>query len=151
MHVCAMQPHDVELIHAVEIRNYEYPWTPGIINDCIKAGYESMQLMRSEVLIGYYVLQIAANEAHLLNLCIDKPWQGKGYALHLLRLAMESARQQQALELFLEVRPSNRPAISLYEGMGFNEIGLRPNYYNAKQGREDAIVMAFNLQVHTNG
>ncbi len=151
LHVRAMQLRDVEAVHALEIRNYEFPWSPGIIGDCIKAGYECKQFMRFEALIGYYVLQIAANEAHLLNLCIDKPWQGQGYALHLLRLAMQSARRQQAKDLFLEVRPSNRAAIRLYEGMGFNEIGLRPNYYNAKQGREDAIVMAFNLQVHTNG
>lgn len=151
LRVCAMQLHDVEAVHALEKRNYEYPWTPGIISDCIKSGYECMLFTHSKALIGYYFLQIAANEAHLLNLCIDKPWQGQGYALRLLRLAMQSARQQQAIELFLEVRPSNRAAIRLYEGMGFNEIGLRPNYYNAKHGREDAIVMAFNLQVHTNG
>ena len=143
----AMVLDDVETIHAMELRNYEYSWTPGIIRDCIVAGYECMKFLRNDELIGYYVLQIAANEAHLLNICIDKPQQAKGYALQLLRIAMRSAAAQQAAELFLEVRPSNKRAMKLYEGIGFNEIGCRPNYYDAKQGREDAVVMALHLQV----
>ncbi len=151
LRVRAMQLDDVESVHAQEIRNYEHPWTPGIIKDCIKTGYECMQLLLEDRLIGYYVLQVAANEAHLLNICIDKPLQNKGYALQLLRIAIKSAVKLQATELFLEVRPSNRRAIKLYEGMGFNEIGLRPNYYDASHGREDAIVMALNLQVHKDG
>ena len=142
-----MELDDVETVHLMELRNYEYPWTLGILRDCIISGYECMKLSRNDELIGYYVLQIAANEAHLLNICIDKPQQAKGFALQLLKIAMRSATTQQAVELFLEVRPSNRRAMKLYEGIGFNEIGCRPNYYDAKQGREDAIVMALNLQI----
>jgi [ribosomal protein S18]-alanine N-acetyltransferase len=47
--------------------------------------------------------------------------------------------------VFLEVRPSNAPAISLYHDEGFNEIGRRPRYYPARDGREDALVMALEL------
>ena len=47
--------------------------------------------------------------------------------------------------MFLEVRPSNPGAIALYHDEGFNEIGRRPRYYPATQGREDAIVMAIEL------
>jgi ribosomal-protein-alanine N-acetyltransferase len=43
------------------------------------------------------------------------------------------------------VRPSNPNAIALYESIGFNEFGRRPNYYPAKKGREDALVMAMEL------
>jgi ribosomal-protein-alanine N-acetyltransferase len=46
--------------------------------------------------------------------------------------------------VFLEVRPSNTPALALYHSEGFNEIGRRPRYYPAAQGREDA-VMAIEL------
>ena len=151
LRVHAMTLDDVESMLAMELRNYEYPWTHGIIRDCIVAGYECMKLLRNDELIGHYVLQIAANEAHLLNICIDKPQQSKGFALLLLRYAMRSAASQAARELFLEVRPSNKRALKLYEGIGFNEIGCRPNYYDAKQGREDAIVMALNLQVQDHG
>lgn len=147
LRVHTMALDDVESVLVMELRNYEYPWTPGIIRDCIVAGYECMKLVHNDELIGYYVLQIAANEAHLLNICIDRSQQAKGYALLLLRHAIRSASHQQAAELFLEVRPSNRRAIKLYERIGFNEIGCRPNYYDSKQGREDALVMALSLHV----
>jgi ribosomal-protein-alanine N-acetyltransferase len=43
------------------------------------------------------------------------------------------------------VRPSNSAAIALYDAEGFNEIGRRPRYYPARNGREDALVMALEL------
>jgi ribosomal-protein-alanine N-acetyltransferase len=47
--------------------------------------------------------------------------------------------------VFLEVRPSNPRAVTLYESLGFYDIGRRPNYYPARRGREDAVVMAMEL------
>ena len=55
------------------------------------------------------------------------------------------ARGRQVSRVFLEVRPSNANAIALYFDEGFNEIGRRPRYYPAKDGREDALVMAMEL------
>ena len=55
------------------------------------------------------------------------------------------ARGRGAERVYLEVRPSNPAAIALYHSEGFNEIGRRPRYYPAKDGREDAIVMALEL------
>ena len=62
----------------------------------------------------------------------------------MLRL-LDLARWHHAERVFLEVRPSNTHAIALYDTMGFNEIGRRPNYYPGKRGREDALVMAIEL------
>jgi ribosomal-protein-alanine N-acetyltransferase len=47
--------------------------------------------------------------------------------------------------MFLEVRTSNTSAITLYESIGFNEMGLRPGYYPAQHGREDALLMGVAL------
>ncbi|MGH8513826.1 MAG: ribosomal protein S18-alanine N-acetyltransferase, partial [Gammaproteobacteria bacterium] len=47
--------------------------------------------------------------------------------------------------MFLEVRPSNRRAQQLYARAGFKEIGLRPDYYPAHEGREDALTLALPL------
>ena len=58
---------------------------------------------------------------------------------------MKIARDQRAQRVFLEVRPSNPGAIALYHSEGFNEIGRRPRYYPARDGREDALVMAIEL------
>jgi ribosomal-protein-alanine N-acetyltransferase len=58
---------------------------------------------------------------------------------------MQIARNHGAKNIFLEVRPSNMEAVSLYESIGFNEMAVRRNYYPAKNGREDAILMGMAL------
>jgi ribosomal-protein-alanine N-acetyltransferase len=51
-----------------------------------------------------------------------------------------------AERVFLEVRPSNPVAQNLYRSIGFTEIGRRPRYYPAREGREDAIVMELEIK-----
>ena len=104
-----------------------------------------MLATRAEIL-GYFVLSVAANEAHLLNICIDPAEQGHGYGRRMMKRVLDLARWHRAERVFLEVRPSNPNAIRLYRDLGFNEIGRRPRYYPAaNHAREDAIVMAIDL------
>ena len=49
-------------------------------------------------------------------------------------------------KIFLEVRPSNQVALRLYASVGFEQIGIRPAYYQAENGREDAVILAAALQ-----
>lgn len=140
-----MQLEDIRQIGLMDRRNYEYAWTDGIFRDCLKAGYLCPMMMLADNIIGYGVLQFGADEAHVLNLCIDEPWQRKGFALELLEHLVNEAVRRRAHVMFLEVRPSNKRAVELYERSGFNEIGLRKNYYNTRDGREDALVMARSL------
>lgn len=102
-------------------------------------------LERQGVIVGYGVLSIAAGEAHVLNLCTAPGNEGQGLGARMLQTLLKIARGHGAQRVFLEVRPSNPRAIALYERSGFNEIGRRPRYYPARDGREDAIVMAMEL------
>ncbi|MFK7861097.1 MAG: ribosomal protein S18-alanine N-acetyltransferase [Granulosicoccus sp.] len=136
---------NVALVGTMERRNYEFPWTDGIFRDCLKAGYTCQMVMLENDMIGYGIMQIAADEAHILNLCIDGPYQRQGFARLLLEHLVQQAEQRRANIVFLEVRPSNPRAVDLYERSGFNEIGVRKGYYDSAKGREDAIVMARNL------
>ncbi len=140
-----MRDEDLDAVHAVEVRSYEFPWTVGIFRDCLRADYPAWVLMQDERVIGYFLMSIAAGEAHVLNVCVDPAQQGRGHCRHLLRALMHIARGRQAERVFLEVRPSNLGAIRLYDSEGFNEIGRRPRYYPARDGREDALVMAIEL------
>lgn len=140
-----MKQADVEAVSAIEKRAYPFPWSPGIFRDCLRAGHHCWLLESPQVLLGYGVLSAAAGEAHLLNLCIAPEHQGRGHGRRLLARMIDLARWNRAAQVFLEVRPSNPRAIALYREYGFNEIGLRPNYYPASKGREDAIVMAMEL------
>lgn len=140
-----MQEGDLDAVFAVEQRIYEFPWTMGNFKDSLSAGYSCWVYDYCDQTIGYAILMIAAGEAHLLNLGIAHDWQSQGLGRQFLRHLVEVARQDRADMMFLEVRPSNRKAIELYLSEGFNEIGLRRNYYPAAKGREDAIVMGASL------
>lgn len=140
-----MRQADVDVVAAIEKRAYPFPWSPGIFRDCLRAGHHCWVLDSPAGMLGYGVLSAAAGEAHILNLCIAPEHQGHGHGRRLLARLVDLARWHHADQVFLEVRPSNPRAIALYRDFGFNEIGLRPNYYPAAKGREDAIVMAMEL------
>ena len=140
-----MREADLEAVMAIELRAYPFPWTRGIFRDCLLADYPARVLVQDGEIIGYGMLSVAADEAHVLNVCAAPDVQGRGHGRRLLRALLQLARGRGVQRVFLEVRPSNPTAIALYHAEGFNEIGRRPRYYPAKQGREDAIVMAMEL------
>lgn len=141
----AMQESDLARVIEIEQIAYDFPWTPGIFRDCLRGGYGCWVLERHGEVIGYGVLNVAANEAHILNVCVAPEAQGEGHGRHLVKRLIDLSRWHRAERVFLEVRPSNPRAIALYHSLGFNEIGRRPRYYPAHGGREDAIVMAQEL------
>ncbi len=137
---------DIAAVSAIEAAAYEFPWSPQIFRDCLAAGHKCWVLQESGgELVGYGILSTGANEAHVLNLCVAPSQQRRGHGTRMLRHLLELARMHRAHRVFLEVRPSNGKAQIMYERAGFNEVGRRPNYYPARRGREDAIVMAMEL------
>lgn len=140
-----MMESDIDDILAIENSAYMHPWSAVIFQDCLRVGYCSWVLEQDRWIIGYGVMSVGAGECHLLNLCIEPARQNQGYGALLLDHLLDLAREHHAETAFLEVRPSNRFAIKLYERAGFNEVGMRRNYYPAIIGREDAIIFARSL------
>jgi ribosomal-protein-alanine N-acetyltransferase len=136
---------DVSAVANIEAAAYEFPWSRGIFRSCMDNGHHCWVLVQGGAVIGYGILSTGAGEAHILNVCVAPLHQGRGHGAYLLKRLLELARWHHAGRVFLEVRPSNELAHAMYERAGFNEIGRRPNYYPARRGREDAIVMAMEL------
>lgn len=136
-----MREHDLAQIAATEARAYEFPWTLGIFTDCVRAGYCCWSLTLDDCVMGYGIMTVAADEAHILNLCVDPAHQRRGYAQQLLEHLLTIAQRHHATIVFLEVRPSNHPARALYARNGFDQIAVRRGYYPAAAGREDALVL----------
>jgi ribosomal-protein-alanine N-acetyltransferase len=141
----AMREQDLEEVMAIESAIYTHPWTRGNFADSLRASYECRVLRLDRELIGYFVLMVAAGEAHLLNLSIAAAHQRTGHGSSLLGEAAEIARKLGGRSLFLEVRPSNRAAQALYTRFGFRKIAVRRGYYPAQSGREDALVLTLSL------
>lgn len=140
-----MQPADLDAIMAIEPVIYPYPWSRGNFSDSLAAGHSCWVLEQNRNIVGYAVLMLVLDEAHLLNISIAADHQGHGLGRALLSHVQDTARQYGAQQMFLEVRPSNTPALRLYEGFGFNEMAIRRGYYPARDGREDAVLMGMVL------
>lgn len=137
-----MQAEDLPTVLKNERVSYSHPWSEGIFSDCIESGYECWLLIADYRIIGHGILSVAASEAHLLNACVRPDYQGNGFGKIVVKFMLNRARERGARRVYLEVRPSNRIAYRLYENLGFNEIGVRKDYYPAFVGREDALVLA---------
>lgn len=142
-----MRTGDLNDVLSIEYAIYPFPWTRGNFADSLENGYEAWVLRDAAgTLLGYFLMMMAIDEAHLLNITVRTDLQGKGYGRFLLDRAVMIARQNEMQSLLLEVRPSNQRALSVYENAGFKTIGTRKNYYPAPGNtREDAIVMKREL------
>lgn len=144
-----LRPMVEEDLHAVveleALAHAAAPWSLGIFRDCLRAGYSCWVLELAGELVGYGVMSVAVGESHVLNVTVRPRVHGNGLGRHILTRLLNLAKQHRADTAFLEVRISNRRAIGLYESVGFNEIGVRRNYYPSADGREDAIIMALSL------
>ncbi|NVJ65411.1 MAG: ribosomal protein S18-alanine N-acetyltransferase [Gammaproteobacteria bacterium] len=136
---------DLTKICAIETKATLFPWTEKAHQDSIEAGYPSLVLTSNNQLAGFIVFNYLADECHLLNIVVATEFQGKGFAKILIAEMLKKARSNQMSQVILEVRRSNLAAISLYQQLGFSQIGVRKDYYRghllAQSSREDAIVM----------
>ncbi len=138
---------DVPDVLAIEEQVYEVPWTEGIFKDCITVGYNCFVYERAGKILAYGLITIAADETHILNLCVAPQAQGQGLGKKMLNKLLHEAEIRQVCSVFLEVRVSNKVAINLYDQQGFNRLGIRKNYYPCLDGREDALVLGKELNL----
>ncbi|HET7730517.1 MAG TPA: ribosomal protein S18-alanine N-acetyltransferase [Usitatibacter sp.] len=140
-----MRTADLIEVARLEKSLYDFPWSLGNFRDSLTAGYDCWTVTHGDSVIGYAVLMIALEEAHLLNFAVSSEWQnqgiGRGFLAHLVQVASQAGCQI----IYLEVRPSNLPARHLYRKAGFQQIAIRPEYYPAHAGREDALFLGLSL------
>ncbi len=141
-----MVESDLDEVLVIEGQVYNFPWSRKIFLDCLRVGYCSWVLESGDETINAYgIMSVAVGESHILNLCVHPNFQRRGYGNSLLFHLLEVAKKYNANIAFLEVRPSNQAARQLYLDAGFNDVGMRREYYPAMNGREDAIIMARSL------
>ena len=140
-----MQMADLDAVMAIEPTIYSHPWTRGNFSDSLNSGYSAWVLEANQKIIGYALLMMVLDEAHLLNISIANDQQKQGLGRYLLQHMLQIAKNHKAVNMFLEVRPSNISAIALYENIGFSEMAVRRGYYPAHNGREDAVLMGLAL------
>jgi ribosomal-protein-alanine N-acetyltransferase len=145
LHYRRMRMADLPEVARLEKSLYAFPWSLGNFRDSLAAGYDCWAVTHGEALIGYAILMVALDEAHLLNFAIAPEWHNQGVGHAFLRQIVAVAKEAACQIIYLEVRPSNLAARHLYRKMGFHQIAIRPEYYPAVGGREDALFLGLTL------
>ena len=136
-----LSERDVPLLKQIEENAYDFGWSERNFFDALNENYIAKALINNSVMVGYYFWQKVLDECHLLNFTIATERQRRGLGNWMLSQLLLSLRAKSIAAIYLEVRPSNKTAISLYSKFGFSIIGRRKNYYPGKESREDALVM----------
>ena len=136
-----MQTHDIARVLELEQHAFSHPWSKTLYQEAL-VNYQCWVQEQNQQHVGHGVIQVILDEAHLLNIAVDKSLRGQGLGTQLLAFLMQQAEELGAKECFLELRASNQAAYHMYENYGFNEIARRKNYYPSEHGSEDALIMA---------
>lgn len=140
MTIEAMTRAHIAPIAALEAVCFQDPWPETAIESELNNPL-SLWLVAEEngTVVGYVGSQTVLGEADIMNVAVDPGFRRRGVARALLTQLQQRLAAQQVHSLTLEVRVSNASAISLYSGLGFVQVGRRPNYYH--KPKEDALIL----------
>ena len=138
--IIEMQPFHVPWIAELEKICFHDPWSERSIASELKNPLSHwLVAMDGEKLVGYVGSQTVLGETDMMNVAVLPRARRQGIAQQLILELVARLKQQGSHCLSLEVRPSNAPAVALYQGLGFSQVGRRPNYY--RHPKEDGLIL----------
>ncbi len=130
----------------LEARCFSDPWSKKSIASELENPLSLwLVALEGETVAGYIGSQSVPPEADVMNVAVDPQYRRRGVAKRLLEALTEGLKARGITSLALEVRASNVPAVSLYEKLGFAQVGRRPNYYH--NPKEDALILGKEWEV----
>lgn len=135
-----MTLQDIPAVAEIEKACFSLPWSEQSLIDSVTRE-DTMFLVCEEEqnIVGYIGMYLSFDEGDITNVAVAPAYRKRGYGEAIVSKAIELAKEKQLEMILLEVRVSNAPAISLYKKMGFEEIGIRKNFY--EHPVEDAMIM----------
>lgn len=143
--ICPMTEADLDEVMAIETASFPHPWSRTHFLDELKSphAFPLVAFDAEGKVIGYVCPMFLLDEGHILDVAVRPDLCGRGVGRMLVERVIGDCRERGADFVSLEVRPSNRSAIALYQRLGFVETGRRRRYY---QDGEDAILMQFSYE-----
>ncbi|MCS7088589.1 MAG: ribosomal protein S18-alanine N-acetyltransferase [Thermoflexales bacterium] len=139
LYFAPMRDEDVEAVAHIERLCFADPWPERAFRDELRKPNASLWVARAPEVVGYGVMWMQVDEAHIANLAVHPQHRRRGIGRGLLRALLLEAQQRRAALVTLEVRVSNIAAQRLYAAHGFEVVGYRKAYYT--NNREDALIM----------
>lgn len=144
MKMVRMTAEHVAQIAALEALCFSDPWSENSIASELKNPLSLWLVAEQEGrVLGYIGSQTVMGEADMMNVAVHPEHRRQGIAEALVTALMQALRDADATVLTLEVRISNEPAKTMYEKLGFQQIGCRKNYY--RHPKEDALILRKEL------
>lgn len=139
-----MTLEDIPAVVEIEKACFSLPWSEKSFEDSLsREDTVFLVCLEDECVTGYMGLYLSFDEASVTNVAVSPEFRKKGYGEALVTAAKDSAKEAGAESIFLEVRQSNVPALSLYKKLGFEELGIRKKFY--EHPVEDAIIMKVGI------
>lgn len=144
MEIRNMNQADILQIAELEKQCFSAPWSVSAFQYELKNPLSLwLVAVESDQVLGYVGTQTVMDESDMMNIAVIPEVRRKGIAEKLILQLCENLIERGSHSLSLEVRVSNEPAISLYQKLGFVEVGRRPGYY--RDPREDAYILRKEL------
>jgi [ribosomal protein S18]-alanine N-acetyltransferase len=145
-----LRANDCEAMAQLHTQSFHRPWNDGefrsFLNEPTVFGFIARPVGRAEKPAGFVLVRVAADEAEILTLAVDKSQRRNGIGMALVETVLRYLHQLRASHLFLEVDEQNCAAVGLYKRLGFVQLARRPSYYDTPTGKSSALVMRLDLQ-----
>ena len=146
MRIVLMEECHVAAIAELEKLCFHDPWSERSIATELTSKLSCwLVAMEEQTVVGYVGSQSVLGESDMMNIAVHPEHRRKGIAEALVTSLVSELSARGNHSLMLEVRPSNEPAIALYEKLGFTQVGRRPNYY--RNPKEDALILRKEWQI----
>lgn len=135
-----MVPQDIEAVMAIEKEAFSMPWSKESYLAEMKNQFASYLVCDAGTQIAAYGgIWVVFEEAHITNVAVNAEFRRRGIGSTIMLELEKIAREQKALRIMLEVRPSNEPALRTYKKLGYLPTNVRKEYYS--DNGEDALIM----------
>jgi ribosomal-protein-alanine N-acetyltransferase len=142
MEIRKWQKNDLPRLADIAEKAMPFPWTLRVFQDCLKMNYVGWVIEEERKIIGFSIILVQSEQVEIINIALLPEFQKKGGGRQLLNEILNYCRECEIPKINLEVRKSNRSAITFYRKFGFKEDGIRKNYYPLSEGREDGLLFS---------
>lgn len=141
MQIRPMTIQDCEQVAQIEAASFSVPWSLRAFTETVeKENFHYFVAEESGEILGYCGFLFVLDEAEIPNVCVKASARCRGIGKQMMTVLIEEAKKLGMAMLYLEVRESNAPARALYQSLGFEENGIRKNFY--EHPVEHAVLMS---------
>ena len=144
MQIRPMTIEDCEQVAGIEAASFSVPWSLNAFTETVeKSNFRYFVAEEAGEVLGYCGFLFVLDEAEIPNVCVKESARCRGIGKQMMTVLIEEAKKLGMAMLYLEVRESNAAARTLYKSLGFEETGIRKNFY--EHPVEHAVLMSKTL------